>query len=209
MLHPTMNQDKQGGFTLIELMFTVVVLAVLLGIGVPNFRDFLRSGRMTSAANDLLTDINLARSESVKRRVSVTLCKSTDGSSCTTDASVALRRWIVFVDDANAAVVHADDGDGFVDSGEAVLKDRSITADITPVTTGNRIVFRPNGFPVADATNGLTRILMCDARKSAVSTGGVSAARGITISATGRPSVTRDKSKIDTAVADGGFGGCP
>ena len=71
---------KQAGFTLIELMFTIVVLAVLLGIGVPNFRDFVRNSRLTSAANDLLTDVNLARSEAVKRRVPVTLCKSANGS---------------------------------------------------------------------------------------------------------------------------------
>lgn len=208
MLHSKMK-DKQGGFTLIELMFTIVVLAVLLAIGVPNFRDFLHNSRMTSAANDFLTDVNLARSESVKRRVSVTLCKSTDGSSCTTDASVALRRWIVYVDDANSGAVHANDGNGSVDSGETVLKDRTIATSVTPLATGNRIVFQPNGFPVVDATNALTRILMCDARRSAISTGGASAARGINISATGRPSITREKSKIDAAIASGGFGGCP
>lgn len=208
MLRPKMK-DKQGGFTLIELMFTIVVLAVLLALGIPNFRDFLRNSRMVSAANDFLTDVNLARSESVKRRVSVTLCKSTNGTSCSTDASVALRRWIVFVDDANSSVAHANDGNGAVDSGETVLKDRSIATSVTPTSAGNRIVFRPNGFPVVDATNGLTRIIICDARGSAISTGGMSAARGITISATGRPSITRDKTKIDAAVASGGFGGCP
>ena len=64
---------KQSGFTLVELMFTITVLAVLLGIGVPNFRDFIRNSRMTAAANDLLADLNLARSEAVKRRVAVTL----------------------------------------------------------------------------------------------------------------------------------------
>jgi type IV fimbrial biogenesis protein FimT len=208
MLHSKMK-DKQGGFTLIELMTTIVVLAVLLAIGVPNFRDFLRSSRMTSAANDFLTDVNLARSESVKRRVAVTLCKSTNGTACSTDASVVLRRWIVFVDDANSAAVHANDGNGVVDGGETVLKDRAIATSITPSTAGNRIVFQPNGFPVVDATNGLNRVLMCDDRGSVISTGGISAARGVMISATGRPSVTREKSRIEAAVASGGFGGCP
>jgi type IV fimbrial biogenesis protein FimT len=198
MLHSKMK-DKQGGFTLIELMFTVVVLAVLLAIGVPNFRDFLHNSRMTSAANDFLTDVNLARSESVKRRVAVTLCKSNDGTSCTTNAAVPLRRWIVFVDAANF---------GDVDLGEPVLRDRTIATSVTPSAIGNRIVFQPSGFPRVEA-DALTRILMCDERRSAISTGGVSAARGITVSATGRPSVTREKSRIDATVGSGGFGGCP
>lgn len=204
-----MRKARQGGFTIVELMFTVMVAAVLLAIGVPNFREFLQNGRMVSAANDFLSDVNLARSESVKRRVPVTLCKSSDGASCSTSNSVALRRWIVFVDDANSAAVSANDGNGSVESGETVLRDRSIAESVTPSAVGNRIVFRPNGFPTVDATNGLTRILMCDKRGSDVSTGGDSAARGITVSATGRPSVTRDKTKIVAAVASGGFGGCP
>jgi type IV fimbrial biogenesis protein FimT len=41
---------KQTGFTLIELMFTIIVLAVLLGLAVPNFRDFLRNSRLTTTA---------------------------------------------------------------------------------------------------------------------------------------------------------------
>lgn len=200
---------RSAGFTLIELMFTVVVLAVLLGIGVPNFRDFVRNGRMTAAANDLLTDINLARSEAVKRRVPVTLCKTTDGASCSTDAAVALRRWIVFIDDVDPAAVAGTDGNGARDAGELVVVDRVIPQSITPVTAGNRIVYRSTGFPVVDATNGLTRVLLCDGRGSAVSVGGSSAARGITVSATGRPAVTRDKAQIELAVASGGFGGCP
>ena len=106
------------------------------------------------------------------------------------------------------AVVHANDGNGALDGGETVLKDRAIATSVTPSAAGNRIVFQPNGFPVVDATNGLTRVLMCDDRGSVISTGGISAARGVTISATGRPSVTREKSRIEAAVTSGGFGGC-
>jgi hypothetical protein len=51
---------------------------------------------------------------------------------------------------------------------------------------------------------------MCNELGSAITVGGVSAARGITVSATGRAAVTRDKVLIDANVGDdGGFGGCP
>jgi type IV fimbrial biogenesis protein FimT len=208
MLRPAMKA-KQAGFTLIELMFTIVVLAVLLGIGVPNFRDFVRNSRLTSAANDLLTDVNLARSEAVKRRVPVTLCKSANGSSCDTSATSPFRRWIVFVDDADPAANVADDGDGEVDGSEPILKDRTVSATLTAPAAGRRLIYQPSGFPVADGANRLTRLLFCDARGSAISVGGVSAARGVTVSATGRAAVTRDKAVIEATVASGGFGGCP
>jgi len=203
---------KQTGFTLIELMFTIVVLAVLLGIGVPNFRDFVRNSRMTSAANDLLADLNLARSEAVKRRVPVTLCKSTDGTSCSdTSDSTPFRRWIVFVDDANpAAASTTNDGNGAVETGETVLKDTSISGAIpTAANTGRRVIYLPSGFPVSDATNGLSRVLFCDSRGTAITAGGQTAARGVAVSATGRAVVSRDKAKIEASTGGGGFGGCP
>jgi type IV fimbrial biogenesis protein FimT len=200
---------RTRGFTLVELMFTVLVMAVLLGIGVPNLRDFIRNSRMTAAANDLLADLNLARSEAMKRRVPVTLCKSTDGTSCATSTTTDFQRWIVFVDDANPAVSSANDGNGAVDTGEAVLRDSSISAAIDDVPAqGRRVVFRSSGFPAVISDN-LTRVLFCDDRGSDISVGGASAARGLTVSATGRAAVTRDKALIQTSVVGGGFGDCP
>jgi type IV fimbrial biogenesis protein FimT len=201
---------KQTGFTLIELMFTIVVLAALLGFGVPNFRDFIRNSRLSAAANDLLADVNLTRSEAVKRRVPVALCKSADGAACDADNASAFARWIVFVDDANPLATSANDGNGVVDTGELILKDTRISTAITTASgDGRRIVYLPSGFPNTATTNRVTRLLLCDARGSAISAGGVSSARGVSISATGRAVVSRDKAKIDEATATGGFGGCP
>lgn len=198
MLRPAMKA-KQSGFTLVELMFTLVVLAILLGIGVPNFRDFVRNSRLTSAVNGLLADLNLARSEAVKRRVPVTLCKY-DGAACVDDAS-PFERWIVFVDDANPAAAVSTDGNGVVDGGEAILREHTVADSLNAPAVGHAAVYLPSGFP-ADAAD-LTQVVFCDDRGTAISVGGVSAARGLTISATGRAAVTRDKATID------GLGGCP
>jgi type IV fimbrial biogenesis protein FimT len=199
---------KQTGFTLVELMVTIVLVGILLGIGVPSFRDFIRNSRMTSAANDLLADLNLARSESVKRRVPVTLCKSANGSACDTSATSSFSRWIVFVDDVDAAATNSNDGNGVVNTNEQILQDRTISATIDAPAAGRFVVFQPSGFPATGANN-LTRVLFCDVRGSAISVGGQSAARGLAIGATGRAAVTRDKDRIDADVDDGGFGGCP
>jgi type IV fimbrial biogenesis protein FimT len=90
------------GFTLIELMTALTVLAVLFAMSVPSFREFTRSNRVTAAHNDLLTAFTVARSEALKRATPVTVCASTDGATCAgvTDWAVG---WIVFVDDSGVA----------------------------------------------------------------------------------------------------------
>lgn len=196
---------KTAGFTLIEMMVAIVVLAILLAVGIPSFRDFMRNSRMTSAANDIVTDFNLARSESVKRRVPVTLCKSQDGAACDAAAADPFRSWIVFVDDADPAVAAATDGNGVVNNGEQILRDRTISDTLTVTTNANArlAIFMPTGFPRAAAAGNVTDLRLCDDRGNVTSVGGNSAARAVRILPTGRPVVTRDVTTI------GNLGGCP
>ncbi len=90
------------GFTLIELMVTVSVAAILLAVGVPNFSDMVKNNRMATTANELVGALNLARSEAIKRGVRVTVCKSADGATCTTSGNWE-QGWIVFTDIDNNA----------------------------------------------------------------------------------------------------------
>lgn len=203
---------KQSGFTLLEMMFTIALLAVIVGIGVPNLRDFVRNSRMTSSANDIVTDFNLARSEAVKRRVAVTLCKSQDLATCdTNDAAGPFNSWIVFVDDPNPAVANiATDGNGAVDAGEVVLRQRTLPEAVTVRKRANqlRVTFQPNGFPEAEAAR-LERLLLCDVRGNVVGAGGDSTARAIEIFATGRPNVYRAIATVTAFESDATIGACP
>lgn len=71
------------GFTLVELLVTVAVLSILLAVAVPSFQSFLANNRMASQANDLITALNLARSEAIRRSANVTVCASSTGTTCT------------------------------------------------------------------------------------------------------------------------------
>ena len=87
--------NKHAGFTLIELLVVLALLAILLALAVPNFRTLVQNTRATSQANELLTMLQYARSEALKRGRPVSLCQSEDAATCSGDWEDG---WIVYVD---------------------------------------------------------------------------------------------------------------
>lgn len=73
MQAPCRGSQRQRGFTLIELMVTATLIAVLLGVGVPSFRSFMDTQRVKSAAFDVAAALVLARSEAIKRNKVITM----------------------------------------------------------------------------------------------------------------------------------------
>lgn len=204
-----MKNSRQAGFTLVELMFSILVLAVLLGIGVPNFRDFLRNSTMASETNDLISGINLARSESIKRRGPVTLCSGT-AAGCVGGGDFS-DGWVVFVDEnADGALggteevlrVHPALPGGVVTS---VVETADAEDEDDPdydASTDSYVSFGQNGFRrMNDGTMPVAlAVVICDERGNVGSSAGpdVSTARAVEISTTGRASVSRDVERIET-----------
>ncbi len=88
----------QTGVTLIELVVTLSIAAILLTIGVPSFQDLMRNNRSAAQVNEFLTALNLARSEAVKRGASVSVCSSTDSATCRTSSVTNWADgWILYV----------------------------------------------------------------------------------------------------------------
>lgn len=87
-----------SGFTLIELMMTVAVLALVIAIGIPSFENQIRNNRSVAQAENFVVALNFARSEAVKRARRVSVCPSTNGTSC--NVTDWRDGWIVFLDSA-------------------------------------------------------------------------------------------------------------
>jgi len=91
--------ERNAGFTLLELMFTLIVAGLLLGIAVPGFFDTIRSNRAAANANEFVTALSIGRSEAVRRSARVTLCPTRDGAGCN---GTWTDRWVLFVDGATS-----------------------------------------------------------------------------------------------------------
>lgn len=76
-------QVRMRGFTIVELVVTVAVMAILLAIAAPSFKEIMLGTKLTSQANSLMASAHLARGEAIKRNQQVRLCASSDGASCT------------------------------------------------------------------------------------------------------------------------------
>ena len=113
---PLIRRHFSRGFTAIELMVTVAILAVLAGLAAPSFNPIIERWRVRQVSEELQSTFYFARSEAIKRGGNVTILRSDEGGGCTavgTDTSLWSCGWIVFAD---------LDNDGKQDSGEDTLQ---------------------------------------------------------------------------------------
>ncbi len=103
---------SKSGFTLIEVLIALVIIAILLTIALPSFDDTIVKSKVDAKANNLLRDFKFTRTEAIKRGISVTICPSLDAASCSGSTDYA-DGWLVFVD---------ENENGSVDNGEELLR---------------------------------------------------------------------------------------
>lgn len=152
-----------SGFTLVELMVTIAVMAILFAIAVPSFLNASLHSKLNAISNSFVASAQLARSEAIKRNAPVTLCASSSGTGCVGSWSDG---WIVHAGGQVIAVQGAL-AQGFLLAGSGGVTD---------------IVFQPTGVGATAANFTVCR--------SSPSVG--SSRRLITVSITGRTDVAKD-----------------
>lgn len=176
-----------SGFTIIELMITVAVIAVMLTIAVPSFGNLVQNNRMTTNVNDIIATFTLARSEAIKRSQRVTLCPVADADAC----GAALTPAACACSGANTwetgFIAFADtDGDAVVDAGETIIKvlgspGNNVTIRSVTAEYNTSLTYLANS--IVNGSAGTLKV--CDSR-------GATQARGVRINTTGRVRVTTD-----------------
>lgn len=163
------------GFTLIELMVAIAIAAILLGIAIPSFTTTITSNRLTTNANEMVTALNLARSEAIKRGKQVTV-RSKNASTSWEGG------WDVFVD--------VDASNAFNDDGDATL------CEATEDCLLRTYAALPSGYTLRTPSSrfqtylptGLSSVVAGDTFTLCSGSGSAMTRRTITITLTGRPS---------------------
>jgi type IV fimbrial biogenesis protein FimT len=129
-------QGRQQGFTLVEVLIVSAVMAILLGLALPNVRGSLARNQLLGQANELAGAFALARAEAVRRGTQAGVCSSSDQQTCNS------------ADWADFALVYADeDLDGEPDNtNEALLKVFRANQQVSNTAPTDRILFNGSGF---------------------------------------------------------------
>ena len=169
---------RDAGFTLIELMIAIALVAVLLATAVPALDDFTNDARQTGAINDFISSIHLARNSAITTNSRVTMCASASGTNC--EATTWDSGWIVF-GDLNS--------NGTLDVGETIVT-ASASVEGLSIQSGEfpaALMYRPNGRAMTALLTGNSgEFAVCDFR-------GDEHAKVILVELSGRPRMSEKK----------------
>jgi len=139
------NIGRTLGFTMIEMLMTIAIAAILMGIAIPSFRYITNSNRIASELNGLLGDLQLARAEAIKEGRFVTVCESDDGANCSNSPNWQ-NGWIVFSDLTNV---------GVWDAGETYIRKQKRFSGTDSFTAAQSVItFNREGYAVGMPNNG-------------------------------------------------------
>lgn len=197
-----MKNRLQNGFTLYELLITLLIVGVILTLGIPNLSEFSANSRLTGAANDLHASFQLARSEAARAKTNITICASANPFDAAANCGGTWNQgFIVFID---------DDGDLVrAGAGETVLRAHGpLDPEIILAVANNATYFSyaATGLGRGDigGNPALTQVVMCDDRGNVTAAGGNSAARLFVATPLGRATILRDQALIGNALGNMG-----
>lgn len=153
--------SSNNGFTAIELLVTMAVVAVLVSIATPTVRTIIQNNRIVTLTNDLMSDVNYARTESLRRALNIGLCRSSNGTNCDGAGSTWQGGRIIFAD--------INDDRAFTTGTDQILRARDAMPSntLTTATVPNPLIFNARGRPLDSAgrpSEVTVSFALCDSR---------------------------------------------
>ena len=174
---------RETGFTIIELMFVLAVASILLSVAVPALQSFTSNSRQTSAINDFVSSMHLARNTAITTNARVTMCASSNATSCedvTWDSG-----WILFRDWNN---------DQKIDGTDAIISTGAPSEGLNIASTqySRFLMYRPSG-RIMNASVGTNtgEFTVCDQR-------GADYSKVVIVELSGRPKLAKTKADGST-----------
>lgn len=201
-----MKKRTQTGFTLYELLITVLVVGAILTLGIPNMTEFTRNGRITTSANDFHAAFHLARSEAARARANVTICASNNSMDDAADCGGTWDRGMIVFMDIDGSLTRNG-------VNETVLRRHpAINSNLTLAVANDATYFSfgPGGLGRGNVggADALTQVIVCDDRGTEETTANSSAARLFVATPLGRATVVRDFDTVEDALVTMGKA-CP
>jgi type IV fimbrial biogenesis protein FimT len=163
----TVRARRAPGLSIMEIMLTVAIVAVLAAIATPSFTTVIQNSRIRSQSSDLMTNLAIARAEAAKRSMRVTLCASTTwqnaSPSCTGGGSTAWNLGYIVFADVNGNGTFDSGTDAVIAVSEPLTGGNSLaSANFTTPAAADKFQYRPSGATNLPAAGGTFKL--CDSR---------------------------------------------
>lgn len=194
MLAVNMQRRSSSGFTLVELMITLAIAAILLMVAVPNLSAYRRNAELTAAANTLMASLNTARSEAMKRGRNAMIVPTNNASSWNDG-------WVVFVD-IDRSQNFNESTDAVVSSQVALPAGMSVSGVNSATGATPYIMFDASGYSRLKA-GGFGALTLTIARTEGTVSEQLDQTRRVVIASTGRVRMCKPISASDANCASG------
>ena len=194
-----MEKRRQTGFTLYELMITVLIVGVVLTFGIPNMTEITRNSRISGTSNDIHAAFHLGRTEAAHAKTNVTICASADPLGAAPDCDGTWDQgFIAFLDTNGDLLRNAVN--------ETVLRahgpmDSTITLAVANDATFFSYGPSGHGRGNVNGNTAVSQIIICDQRGTQETSQDMSAARLFVTTPLGRATIVRDYNTVNNALA--------
>ncbi len=172
---PSICNKRSFGFTLVELIITLAVAAILTTIALPSFRNIMANQRQSGFINEFSGILGYTRSEAIKRSAQVGICSSSNQSTCSGSATWT-DGWIVWI--------NTDESNTIKDASETLLRvgQKIKGVNLAVSSSISSLIYARSG--MLEPVGNTARFKFCDNR-------GTAYGASVDVDSVGRPSITR------------------